>query len=210
MNLALKCALTAALIGLGGCNLVVSQTPMFTKADAAGAPVIRTGVWRQEVAGCDFDETQPQNQWPQCAAATPAMPDPPPLLTVAGDPPILQVSMPPDPSKPTLLYLYAAFRPIRFDPQGRVVAVKTWLVQCGPPSTGQDAMNISKSPLPGLTPQGKGGGCTPQSVAALRGAAKASEAWLQGQTPYSHWVRDPKPGDLTGPIAAAAAAAAKP
>jgi hypothetical protein len=209
VNLALKCALTAALIGLGGCNLVVSQTPMFTKADAAGAPVIRPGVWRQEVAGCDFDETLPQSQWPKCAGAQPAMPDPPPMLTVAGDPAIIQLSLPPDPSKPTLLYLSLAIRPIQFDAQGRVIALQTWPVQCGPPPTGGNNMGATKSPLPGLTMRGDDGGCAPQSVAALRDAAKASEAWVQDHTP-SHWVRDPKLGDLTGPTLFGATPAAKP
>jgi hypothetical protein len=63
-------------------------------------------------------------------------------------------------------------------------------------------MGVTNSPLPGLKMTSDLGGCTTDSAAAVRNAAVASEAWV-GDNPTSHWVRDPKPGDL--PLLTAAA-----
>jgi hypothetical protein len=65
---ALRLAAAAAfLLGLSGCNLVVSEEPWFTEADAVPMPVLRDGLWRSDDAGCRVDESKPAERWPDCA-----------------------------------------------------------------------------------------------------------------------------------------------
>ena len=98
--LAVICA--AAL--LGGCNVVVSKTPVFTAADSAGAPVFKPGLWLSEKDDCKFDETQPMAKWPECAdplAITPTQVHgvgakagkPSAYLVAAGDPAVVQAQV---------------------------------------------------------------------------------------------------------------------
>ena len=55
-------------------------------------------------------------------------------MEVAGDPDLLQAPLPiPTPAEKKTYYLYIAFKPLRFDAQGRIVEMKSWPVQCGPP-----------------------------------------------------------------------------
>jgi hypothetical protein len=56
---------------LGGCgDKVVSRTPWFSAADAAGAPALRDGLWIAPItADCRPDERQPPTSWPDCALA---------------------------------------------------------------------------------------------------------------------------------------------
>jgi len=259
------------MLSLGGCNMVTTQTPMFTVADGAGAPPIRSGVWRNEKPDCQFEETTPQDAWPTCAAANGGVGNPPLWLEAAGDPPLLQIplTLPYNKGAPPM-YVYMAFRSLKLDDKGRVIAMKEWPVKCGPPpppektepdpagvgepaappppapagglyspsdpsslkplsapSGGETAQSSAvpvdpqqakldedlaklkaatdklvketarltptKTPLPGLKMDDQGG-CTPDSVSALRNAARASEAWAD-ENSTSHWVRDPKPGD---------------
>jgi hypothetical protein len=56
-------------------------------------------------------------------------------------------------------------------------------------------MAPTEAPLPGLTMKKDDTTCTPDSVAALRNAAKASEAWADDNAAM-HWLRDTGPGDL--------------
>jgi len=68
MNQALRIvALSAILLGLSGCNMVVSAEPWFTAADAAPAPVLRDGLWLSTEPDCRFDDAKPAEQWPDCA-----------------------------------------------------------------------------------------------------------------------------------------------
>jgi hypothetical protein len=57
-------------MGLAGCNLVVSEEPWFTAADAAPVPALRDGLWIQAEPGCRVDEARPAERWPECANAT--------------------------------------------------------------------------------------------------------------------------------------------
>ncbi|NEX93451.1 hypothetical protein [Caulobacter sp. 17J65-9] len=60
-------AFSAGLL-LSACNLVTTEAPLFTAADAAPTPPLREGVW---VGGkdkdCRFDEKRPVSSWPKCA-----------------------------------------------------------------------------------------------------------------------------------------------
>lgn len=279
----------AAGLALGGCNMVMTDRPMFARSDAGSTPPIRAGVWRNDKPDCAVDETRPQDQWPKCAGASPGVGDPPMWMAVSGEPDLLQTALPiPRGAGTKTYYLYQAYRPLKLDPQGRVIAMKEWPVRCGPPpppdprladldaspagapstaytpslkpdlviglapshppiggpdlysptdpssvtrlvppSAAQpeetapepddaqgaklkadlaklavDAKNLAlamsklsptKTPLPGLT-MNEMGGCDAASPAAIRDAAKASEAWAD--TPgTSHWVRERKAGD---------------
>ncbi len=204
----------AALITLGGCNAVVTSTPMFTHADEAGAPEVRPGLWRFDNGDkCDFDESLPLKSWPECAGGVmlrdgnagyfqrgvgkPVWTIQPVILT-AGSPRIgqAQVKISGDVTVENQPYAYAGVRPTGFDGKGRVTAFAFWPVQCGsPPPGGNDA--VTTRPLPGLTLKPGEPVCTTSSPTALRNAAKASEAWAP--KPMSgRWVRDHQVVSATG------------
>jgi hypothetical protein len=67
-----RIALAAAcLLGLGGCNSVVSMEPWFTAADAQGVPKFREGLWLSvDDADCRFNVARPVERWPDCAHAS--------------------------------------------------------------------------------------------------------------------------------------------
>ncbi|HEY4028853.1 MAG TPA: hypothetical protein VGM25_00790 [Caulobacteraceae bacterium] len=239
MKGATKTALAlAAAMTLSGCNMVMTDKPMFTAADGSGAPPLHPGVWRNEKLGCDFDETQAQDKWPLCSDAQAGVGNSPFWQEVSGDPVLLQTPLAlPGAKASETKYFYVAVRPLKLDPSGRVVAMKSWPVRCGPPPplpalpapapTGAqrkpDGMTEAewadlqakltklradseklqaqlnrvaptKNPLPGLKMEKDTGACTPDSVASLRNAAKASEAWAD-EGAVSHWVRETGPGD---------------
>lgn len=136
-----------------------------------------------------------------------------PIILAAGDPRIMQVPVDVDLSvqgeasasgaasasasssaSHARPFGYGAVRPTKFDDQGRIVAFTLWPVQCGPPppknKNGEDVAPATLKPLPGIEMKRGDAVCTTKSVAALRGAAKASEAWAPQPMPQSHWIRD--------------------
>ena len=209
----------ASLLALSSCNEVISQAPLFGRAEAATAPPIRSGVWRElSEARCAFDARKPVARWPACAqgfliidgtfaeyqvkgghhALTPVGD----VLLLGGTPMIVQfgpgsgdlrASAPSDTP-----YSYAGVRVTRSDDRGRIVAFSWWTVQCGPPPP-EDAKKPDGSPgragtlepLPGLTMDKDGDNCTTTSPQAVRDAAAASETWAS-PTAFV-WVRD---GDI--------------
>jgi hypothetical protein len=58
------------LVALAGCNMVVSEEPWFTAADAVPEPTLRDGLWLSASADCRVDETKPAERWPDCASAS--------------------------------------------------------------------------------------------------------------------------------------------
>ncbi len=160
-------ALTAAL---GGCNLVLSEKPMFTAADAAGAPVLRDGVWAAPDKGCDFDQTKPIDQWPKCAGGDVVggsvmrpiqrkdddegfsgglSTDPSTFILAAGDPRVMQATITIEGRKgeKQTVYAYLGLEPLAYDAQGRIVKLDGWLVQCGPPPEEDDEPPAKDKPL---------------------------------------------------------------
>ena len=224
-----------AALSLSGCNMVMTDKPMFASVDGIGAPPLHPGVWRSEKPGCTFDESRPEAQWPLCSDAQPSVGDPPFWQEARGEPVILQMPVVlPGGKASDAAYVYLAIRPLRVDVSGRIVAMKSWPVRCGPPppvatpetpallpTRRPDSMTEAewsdlqsklaklhadtvrlqvqlartaptKDPLPGL--KMNGAACTPDTVASLRAAARASEAWT-GDGAVSHWVRDQGPED---------------
>ena len=217
-----------ALALVGGCNVVITDKPLFTQADVTGAPPLRPGVWSFfHEAGCKVDESQPYATWPDCSGggvvrdgevagrdkksgALERMP----LIIASGDPRILQVQIKIDVSAGAEAtasggaqasasataqspreqpYGYAGLKPTKFDGQGRITAFRFWPVQCGPlpahPKADNRLFTVTEHPLPGLEMKPGESSCTTHSVAALRNAARASEAWDTDHQ-QSHWVRD--------------------
>ncbi len=209
--------LIVALAGLlGGCNMVTSTRPLFSKADTEGAPQLRPGLWVHPDPGCAFDPAAPAHTWPDCAGSVivrpgffsglrpggrPTQPNPPPppdavpYVLAGAYPSVLQLKLT-EPRKRSG-YIYEALRPVKVDDQGRLIEAKVWLVQCGPPSPppadGSDHnYRPTTTPLPGLVM--KGSNCVARDAETVSRAARASEAWPQADgTPPStiRWVRDP-------------------
>ena len=63
-------ALLACLLGLSGCNLVVSAEPWFSEAEAQPGPRLRDGLWLAAEPDCRVDEAKPAERWPDCASAS--------------------------------------------------------------------------------------------------------------------------------------------
>ena len=206
--------LIGAALLLGGCNMVVTTTPLFSKADEAGAATLKPGVWEGTPdSGCAFDEKTPITTWPNCANGGVVgangqiggyQGDPPTLqlndiILATGDPLVMQIhnsEVVPGSGLTLTGYFYIALRPTRTDERGRATAFTAWAVQCGPPppSPPPNATKIelgSHQPLPGLVMDKAHTNCTTSSVAALHNAAKVSEQWAaSGLSTTSHWLRD--------------------
>jgi hypothetical protein len=90
-------------------------------------------------------------------------------------------------------YGYAGVRAIKTDSEGFITAVTFWPVMCGPPPPknpkGEDVAMGTLKPLPGMIMKPGDATCTTTSQAALRAAARASEAWKEA-SPEAHWLRD--------------------
>ncbi len=109
-------------------------------------------MWRTDKANCAVDETVPQKQLPRCANASPGVGDKPFWVEAAGDPALLQTPPQQIPAgqgtKP--FYLYVAMRPLKLDAQGRVIAMKSWPVRCGPPPPPDPKMAAAQARLDAL------------------------------------------------------------
>ncbi len=203
-------ALILSLAVLAACNVVVTQAPLFTRADEAGAPSPRPGLWRFDGdADCRVDESRPLVEWPRCGAGAVLNSGTAgyferetgvpvwtiqPLILAAGAPRIAQaqVKFSGDIKVEGATYAYAGVRATKLDDRGRIVALRFWPVQCGPPpppGEGGDAAAGTSKPLAGLTMKPGDPACATTSQAALREAAKASEAWAPKPL-NARWVRD--------------------
>lgn len=206
----------AALALLGACNIVMTKTPLFTKADAAGAPRLRPGVWDENpAADCMVDESKPLTDWPGCANGFVVIDNntfggygdengkrvwtTTSAILAAGDPPVFQLlstSAAATATNPDI-YIYAGVAPTKRDAEGRIMATQSWPVLCGKPppaaakTSGGDRRAGTLEPLPGMTMDADGNNCSTTSPAALRAAAKASRKWTTpGVMSSAHWVRD--------------------
>jgi hypothetical protein len=205
----------AALALVGACNMVVTKEPVFSPADAAGAPALRPGVWGGDrKADCQVDESKPLADWPSCASGFVVMDDhrlgdfgdqggkhlwsTTDYVLAAGNPRVMQVYLTTDPMLPAA-YFYAAYQPLRFDDQGRIVAGRAWFVVCGPPppQPAPGSREPAKQrmgtlhPFAGLTMDSDGDNCAPDSPGALLNAARSSRGLTAAKDlSGSHWVRD--------------------
>ncbi len=196
----------ATVLGLAGCNSLVSTDPWYTRADAARAPQLRDGLWRLEDPSqpCSVDEAKPIGDWPDCTGALfirgarltllsdkggEHAPETMEFLVAAGDPMIVQLH---DPEAKTNGFAYLWLRATKLDDRRRAIAIRGWTVACKPPpATNQaDATNAAPPPAhyPGLSDQD--GNCTADSRASVQAAAAASERDFPSDVTVAHWVRD--------------------
>ncbi len=206
-------AVIALAVALVGCNLVYSERPLFSAADAKNGPGLRIGLWLKRDAGCQFDETRPVRRWPKCAEWQLVRPTDVlgldaqgrkwtqyGYVLAAGQPRILQVAVQdPQVDGGRAEYFYLGLDPIRIDPNGDVVEYRDWLVQCGPPPPTPPPEGkhpklvepqVTQAPLPGLVPHPDADhpdDCSAQTAVAVRNAAQASLAW--SSTDNWRWVR---------------------
>jgi hypothetical protein len=204
----------AALAGLlGGCNMVVTTTPIFSRTAEAGGPGLRPGLWSNpKDASCTFDGTAPLTEWPECAHGAiigdgaisgydkkdgQSVRQSFDYILAAGRPPVLQIHVvqPASDAGPARsVYVYGGMRVDKLDERGRITGLTTWLTLCGPPPPqnatlkGQPRYGSLK-PLPGLVMDEDGNDCTTTSPEALRRAAQASQAWADEPSTL-RWVRD--------------------
>jgi len=172
-----------------GCQLDPSK-PFNEWPECAGAGVVSPG----QIVG--HDAKKPKDELETT-----------PFIFAAGDPRIIQVKFKTEgavsmdagdqhsstPTNEIWLYGYAAGRPTKTDAQGQVTAVTYWLVLCGPPPprnrNGADTAFGTLHPFAGMKMKPGDAACEPQSPAALRAAARASERYREHPM-EAHWLRD--------------------
>ena len=199
--------LLSVLALLSACNVVHSPKPMFSVADAEGAPSLRGGVWAAPDRGCDFDPNKPVETWPSCANGAPdgfGLKPGEGLLLIPGDPMIVQYRQVNDAHE--VQYFYGGMRPVSQDASGWITAAEFWSIQCGPPQPPRRRAKARYSiahpdpnpappssgthhPLPGMVMDTDGDNCTPQTTDAIRAAALPSRKWSNA-IQMIHWVRD--------------------
>jgi hypothetical protein len=200
--------LALAAVSLSACNVVMSEEPLFTEADAKQAPALRDGAWVSLTAECQAQWRDPEAPPPSCAehgevrAGRLVPPDDPGQAVIVaggGQPLIVQVQFTQQEAatgEAFRIHVYGALKPTRFDDHGRVVEARRWLVLCGEPpaDAGLDSLrreeHLTRRPLPGLTVDDELGICRARSSQAVRNAARASEAW-DVEKAAVRWIADP-------------------
>jgi hypothetical protein len=106
----------------------------------------------------------------------------------AAPPPAPPSDPPVSAAPPRATFCYDAVRATAFDAEGRITALETWPVLCGP--WPREGGNVTDRPWPGLSLVGDN--CTATSEAALREAARRSRDVALGLQFVArlHWVRD--------------------
>ncbi|KTE32591.1 MULTISPECIES: hypothetical protein [unclassified Sphingopyxis] len=194
---------------LAGCGIAVSDKPMLTAADTAGAPQFADGVWLMpefdEEVDCAVDVTKPVSAWPDCATwalhkdgqwfarqgnsgiATKAVPRDA-VVVSNGDIAIVQLESEPgedgtvDPTPFTFIAFDnkpAATAPLR--------TLGFWMVMCGKYEPVEGAAEDEADKLvrfPGFDEK-----CRPESVQVLRDAAAASRPAADHAMPTFGWAR---------------------
>ena len=186
------------LLTLGGCNMVGSDTPLFSGVDTQGALSPRPGLWVASDPKCRVKESRPVQLWPKCAVwayvrsgevLMYAKDQKPPawsrtvFLVAAGDPSVVQFAFPPDDQGATS-FVYEGVTPRLQDPDGRVLQYRHWTANCHPPEW---TSPNGPERLPGVDKD-----CKAHDPEAVRASVKVSEKWAtQDQT--WRWVRDALP-----------------
>jgi hypothetical protein len=187
-------------LGLSACNMVYSEKPLFTAADAKGAAKLKPGVWVRPKPDCVLAPNA--DPLPECANAVtvsaeaflpPPGVKPPegeigvlPYIMTGKDPAVVQIDYNP-PKEGGRRWLYFAVKPTKTDAKGKTIEGRIWFVQCGPPPPKGGTKYVTLKPLPGLKVQEND--CIAETGDAVRGAAKASEAWDEEKESI-RWLRE--------------------
>ena len=184
------------LPSLGACNMLISETAMFSDDDRAQV-LPQDGIWLSKDKDCEVDGGMPESYWPECAlwvvvrgAGTDILlmdgkgqSESIGWLLAAGDPIILQgrwidTAKPPHRS----VYGFYGIDPLKIGPDGRLLAVSVWPVECGTQSNANDQIE----PFPGIRPD-----CHVPSKDAIRAAARLSRR--PDQISQWQWLRNEAP-----------------
>ncbi|MEO7654155.1 MAG: hypothetical protein ABIS23_00540 [Sphingomicrobium sp.] len=171
------CVVVAAIL-LDACNMVLSETPMFTEADR-GAIAPKNGVWVNDDEECRFDSSRSESDWPQCATWVivrglgekiilsdgKGQTEQFVALLSGDDPTILQAHWVDTAKDSRAYYGFYGVEPHDAGSDGRFSAASMWGVDCGNQNQGSSEIQ----PFPGITPE-----CRPTSRDAIRSAAKLS------------------------------------
>lgn len=194
MTLSSRCILAALLLALVGCNIAVSDVPVFGEAQRSSVR-LKDGYWAIAERDCHYDAAQPVNSWPGCAdwmiiadnqivreRDKNVLGVEPRLLIADGKPLIAQVLSKSEKSEAPY-YTFAAIEPKAIAPTGQIAAMDLWIIEC--------RADPLRSP-PGATAVGNYPGfdadCRPRSIQALRAAAAASRPH-QDEMIVAKWVR---------------------
>lgn len=181
----------AAAMLAGACNMVLSETPMFTERDRAKAAP-RDGIWLGDDEECSFDTSLPAAQWPACAMWVVVRGSELTILDgkgqaerataffARGDPTIIQFQWIDTAKDDRAYYGFYAIEPHENAPDGQFTAASLWVVECGV----QASAAAGIAPFPGITPE-----CRPTSQDSIRSAARLSRRpdqvkqwrWLRGE-----------------------------
>jgi len=181
MTLSSRCILAALLLALVGCNIAVSDVPVFGEAQRSSVR-LKDGYWAIAERDCHYDAAQPVNSWPGCAdwmiiadnqivreRDKNVLGVEPRLLIADGKPLIAQVLSKSEKSEAPY-YTFAAIEPKAIAPTGQIAAMDLWIITAVGNYPGFDA------------------DCRPRSIQALRAAAAASRPH-QDEMIVAKWVR---------------------
>ncbi|ATQ42039.1 hypothetical protein [Caulobacter mirabilis] len=178
-------------LSLAACNMVVTETPMFTAADQTGATP-REGIWLSADADCAVDVAKKADAWPECADwfvyrqgrmefpnEKPDLPfsGPVPVVVAGGSPQVWQMTLelPAKAGEPkSRMSLYAGFEPLERDGQGRVTRYRSWPALCGPPPPPEE----EKKAAAAAPPAPRSGKASDKNVPGASGEASADELKL--------------------------------
>jgi hypothetical protein len=175
---------------LGACNMVISEAPMFAESDRANITP-RDGIWLAKVGDCDFDASEPEAKWPECAAWVVVRNGGRELLVrdgkrqtqrvdsliAAGSPLIIQGRWVDDAKEDGAIYYVFYGLELKEIAAGAAASATTWAVQCGV----QNSSGSVTQPYPGISAE-----CRPSSKDAIRWAAVASRT---GEMTALRWLR---------------------
>ena len=204
-------AVVWAALSLSACAVASSDQPLFSPLDAAGAPVLKPGLWVMPVGDCKFSMRGSALKWPDCANgayvgpltlvggkrdASGAFSEAVNYRLAMGDPAILQIEAPADrePGDPKVIYL--GVRPLAADGDGRVTKTRVWLALCArPPQLDVGTLSRPAKLPPGLIAIKGREECLARTQTAVRNAARQSEAWAFGGGGedfglVARWIRD--------------------
>jgi hypothetical protein len=177
-------------LSLGGCRMVTSEQPIFTSADSADAPPLKSGLWALVEPGCRFNVRTAPEKWPDCATAL-ALRDGAAMdvrmgetgkrsvLIAGGDPAVIQAATD---DEGRTRYAYLGLRPLAADGDGVITRARVWPAQCPPSPPSRRPGPPSDSCLL------RGKGPVRQAAAASEAAAFAGQADDAGRLAF--WIRD--------------------
>jgi hypothetical protein len=148
---------------LSGCNVAMSDKPLFAATERSISFRIADGLWLREEENCPVDLVKPYAEWPKCAgwvivadhrivggADIPSEELPQDIFIVDGPPPIVQAEIPKK-DRATIYYFFA-LEPRIAPAGGKLRALTLWIVPCGTEKKVEGASVSEVTPFEGFSP----------------------------------------------------------